>query len=73
MSEIDLHVPEELEDLHGPEDNVLDRLLANATQRGRVDIPCCLGLLLLLLLLLLLPLLLLLLLRRRRLPTKRRH
>lgn len=30
--ETDLHVPEELEYLHGPEDNVLDRLLANATQ-----------------------------------------
>lgn len=41
----DLHVPQELEDLHGPEDNVLDRLLSDATQRGRVDIPCRLGLL----------------------------
>lgn len=54
-----LHVPEELEDLHGPEDNVLDRLLPNATQRGRVNIPCCLGLLLQL--------------RQGGLPAKRRH
>lgn len=45
-----LHVPEELEDLHGPENNVLDCLLADATQRCRVDISGCLGLWLLLLL-----------------------
>lgn len=44
-----LHVPEKLEDLHGPDDNVLDRLLANATQRSCVDVPRCLSLLLLLL------------------------
>lgn len=47
VRETDLHVPEELEDLHGPQDDVLDRLLADATQRGRVYIPCCLCLLLL--------------------------
>lgn len=43
----DLHVPEELGDLHGPEDDVLDSLLANATQRSHIDVPWCLGLLLL--------------------------
>ncbi|KAJ8409850.1 hypothetical protein AAFF_G00219090 [Aldrovandia affinis] len=38
-----LHVPEQLEDLHGPEDNVLNGLLADATQRCRVHLPRRLG------------------------------
>lgn len=42
---VHLHVSQQLEDLHGAQDNVLDRLLADATQRRCVDIPGGLGLL----------------------------
>lgn len=45
-SETDLHVSEQLEDLHRPDNNVLDCLLTNATQRGCVNISRCLSLLL---------------------------
>lgn len=34
-----LHVPQELEDLHGAVHDVLHRLLPDAAQRRRVDLP----------------------------------